>query len=142
MRQAESVVLGYSSYKNRGGSSHENTAHAGGRVDTDTGKRIRVYRSNERLSRPAFGLDEPRLLNAGHLAFRALRGHWANEEVDREARAMSIGVDASGGFMVPHPLSLSIIDFARAASVPIPLFLVALHAASATGCPQRRTGER
>ena len=85
--------------------------------DNNTGAWVRSYRSNERLSDGAeFRGERQRIMTGGDVMFRVLRGRWPNAEVDDEARAMSIGTNADGGYFVPSPLSTMIIDAARAAS--------------------------
>jgi HK97 family phage major capsid protein len=97
------------SAERRGNPRRRSPGSEEGFVDDD-GKRIRVYRSNERISRPAFGpADEPRL-GVGDIAFRVLFGRWPTAEADGAARAMNVGTGAEGGFLVPSPLSLSVID--------------------------------
>ena len=85
-----------------------------GFVETETGKFIPLLRHDERLVKAERGVRRGGEIHAGHVMYRALHGRWQNARVENEAREMSIGTDADGGFMVPQPLSLEVLDFARA----------------------------
>lgn len=51
-------------------------------------------------------------LSLGKMLRGIVTGDWRGAEAER--RAMGIGTDSLGGFLVPHPLSSRIIDLARA----------------------------
>lgn len=77
---------------------------------TDGG--IRVLRSDERMASVA----APPEYDANGLSIRgmlraAVTGDWAS--IPPEARAMAVGVGSGGGFAVPAPLAVRVIDKAR-----------------------------
>lgn len=84
--------------------------------DVHTGKVYRSFSNKDRLADYGERAEEPLRLNAGHIAMRAVTGAWP-EEIAEEARAMSIGSDSGGGYLVPELVSREIIDLARAQSV-------------------------
>lgn len=81
-----------------------------------TGQMVPVLRSDQRLVDVLGEGPRESPLNVGEIAFRAIHGRWSGAEIQNEARAMSVGVDGDGGFMVPTPLSMEVIDYARAES--------------------------
>lgn len=85
--------------------------------DVRTGKSYRAYGAGEKIADDFRHEAERGLrLNAGHIAMRAVTGAWPEEVID-EVRAMSIGSDSGGGYLVPDLISREVIDLARAQSV-------------------------
>ncbi|MDI7245856.1 MAG: phage major capsid protein [Bacillota bacterium] len=82
---------------------------------------IRILRPDQRLSE-ARSYDLPDGIRADELSLgRFVRGivtgSWQNAEAER--RALSTTPDASGGFLIPEPLAVYVIDLARANSVAL-----------------------
>ncbi len=90
--------------------------------DARTGQEVRVYAPGESLARDleAQHRDElpgPRILTVGDLVARHITGRWASDDHAAEARAMSVGSLADGGYAVPTLYASEFIDKARAQSV-------------------------
>lgn len=83
--------------------------------DVHTGRLVRSYGVKDRLDDRS-GPDRG-AIGIGHIAMRCITGQWSDKQIQEEARAMSIGSDSAGGYLVPEPISREVIDLARALSV-------------------------
>ncbi|MGE0733734.1 MAG: phage major capsid protein [Alphaproteobacteria bacterium] len=83
-------------------------------VDLKTGAELRALGPKDSFASTLRGDYGRSSLTFGDFVAGAVTGRWRNPEHQAEARTMSIGVDAGGGYMVPAPLSSQFIDLARA----------------------------
>ena len=96
------------------------TPTPGGGFSSDDNE-IRMLKPEEKLSEHVRsrsygdGMDGGDSLNLGRFVKGVVTGNWKGAE--SEKRALQIGDDTLGGYLVPSPLALQIIDMARNASV-------------------------
>ena len=98
---------------------------------------IRGLRANDRIASgfPDAGgetRDEGLSIHIGDYIAGVVTGRWRSSQAEAEARAMSVGELAGGGYAVPNPLSQKFIDLARAQSVVMRAGAVTVPMDSAT----------
>lgn len=86
-----------------------------GLIELETGKKIRTLRPDQRMA-DSVPYHLPDGIRASELSLgRFVRGittaNWTGAEAEK--RAMAEGLDTAGGYLVPVPLALNIIDLAR-----------------------------
>lgn len=87
----------------------------GGIINLQTGEEVRMLRREERLADhvrynlPA-GIQASEL-SLGRFVRGLVTGNWKGSEAEK--RTMAEGLDVSGGYLVPTPLALNVIDLAR-----------------------------
>lgn len=95
---------------------------------------IRMLRPDQRLSEArSYDLPDgirPDELSFGRFVRGIVTGDWRNAEAEK--RALSTTPDASGGYLIPSPLSAYVIDLARANSVAVQAGVVTLEMDSKT----------
>lgn len=91
-------------------STKENAIVPSGWFDPRTGEGIRVLKPKDRMADLCTESSEP--LSLGKTIRGLATGRWDGAAAERQA-VMNEGVGGSGGFLLPSPLSASIIDRAR-----------------------------
>lgn len=76
---------------------------------------VRLLRPDQRMADVIHRDDDADNLSLGRLLRGVILGDWRGAQAER--RALSVGTDSLGGFLVPEPLAARIIDLSRAQAV-------------------------